>query len=108
MSLFLPPAENHEQALKKAALQVEPSLQKGTSGNAPEKEPEKQDWGLRLLGNDLGNLLLGHFQVFGNRFSRNYVFVHFKYYFNSYGSKPEIVGLRIFATWMNYRFLQQR
>jgi hypothetical protein len=42
MSLFLPPAENHEQALKKAALQVEPSLQKGASGNAPEKEPEKQ------------------------------------------------------------------
>jgi hypothetical protein len=23
------------------------------------------------------------------------------------GSRPEIVGLRIFATWMNYRFLQQ-
>ena len=34
--------------LKKTALQVEPSLQKGASENAPEKEPEKQGgvgWG---------------------------------------------------------------
>jgi hypothetical protein len=34
--------------LKKTALQVDPSLQKGASENAPEKEPEKQGgvgWG---------------------------------------------------------------
>jgi hypothetical protein len=37
--------------LKKTALQVDPSLQKGASENAPEKEPEKQGgvgWGFTI------------------------------------------------------------